>query len=67
MPDEHPRCDQCGQPATNRAFDIIRHEGPENHGFVRFAPVGGAKYGCDEHPAESETYRSNPSLLRAMR
>jgi hypothetical protein len=63
MPDDHPRCDVCGQPATSRAFDTIEDHGPDNHGFVSISPVGWPRYGCDKHPVQSEAYYSNPSLL----
>jgi hypothetical protein len=48
-------CNVCGKPATNAARDVMRHEVPSEM-YVQFSPVGGVKYGCDEHPATSEEH-----------
>ena len=57
----HPKCDSCDAPATHRAVDILRIEDPRQM-FVKSKPIGGMKYGCDAHPVESETFRSNPMI-----
>lgn len=48
-----PTCDVCGKPATNAAVDVLRHEAP-GHQWVQRSPAGLPKYGCDEHPVQSE-------------
>jgi hypothetical protein len=55
MPGTQPICDVCGKPATSSAVDVIRHEGGP---YLRQSPTRIVKYGCDEHPAVSETHRS---------
>lgn len=56
--EEQPRvCDVCGKPATNSARDVL--EKPDySTGTMTYQPIGGPKYGCDEHPATSERHQS---------
>lgn len=56
MADKQPTCDVCGKPATNSAVDemVAPHFAS---GMQIRQPVGGARYGCDEHPAKSYEHK----------
>lgn len=54
--DEEPTCDVCGEPATNRAIDMLRHEVPG--AAVKVTEIGAPQYGCEKHPAELVIHRT---------
>jgi hypothetical protein len=54
--EEPPTCDVCGEPATNRAIDILRHEASGSS-----TEIGAPKYGCEKHPAELVIHRTEIS------
>lgn len=54
---DQPTCDVCGKPATTGAVDILEEPNYDT-GVMAYQPIGPKKYGCDEHPAVSETHQS---------
>jgi len=59
---ECPKCDVCGEPATNSARDIKQVPITAQSLYIEFKPSGPVKYGCDEHPAKSCLVNYDPFL-----
>lgn len=58
-------CRVCGKPATSAACDAYRKYNIMTGGFD-FSPGDYARYGCDEHPAESNDIDISTPLMDAM-
>jgi len=55
MDTERPKCDRCEKPATMMVRDMLRHESGASM-FVEWTPLPGVRYGCDDHPVQSEEH-----------